>query len=124
MTSLYIELGYTTKLTTKSDVYSFGVLTLEVLMGKQPWDLIPALSSSSGQNRFLKDVLDQRLPLPLDHVAEEVISTMMLALSCIHSNPQSRPSMRHVSQQLSTHRLHILEPLHGIKLYQLMNANE
>ncbi|KAK9220989.1 hypothetical protein WN944_009413 [Citrus x changshan-huyou] len=60
------ELAYTMVMTEKCDVYSFGVVTLEVLMGKHPRDLLSSLSSSSDPKIMLIDVLDQRLPPPID----------------------------------------------------------
>ena len=60
------ELAYTMVMTEKCDVYSFGVVTLEVLMGKHPRDLLSSLSSSSDPKIMLVDVLDQRLPPPVD----------------------------------------------------------
>ncbi|KAI8003386.1 MDIS1-interacting receptor like kinase 2 [Camellia lanceoleosa] len=63
------ELAYSMEVNERCDVYSFGVLTLEVIMGKHPGDLIYSLSSSSSSSSststahgiLLKDVLDQRL---------------------------------------------------------------
>ncbi|RWR97564.1 putative Leucine-rich repeat family protein / protein kinase family protein [Cinnamomum micranthum f. kanehirae] len=114
------ELAYTMKVTEKCDVYSFGVLAFEVLMGKHPGDLILTLhSSSTSQNILLKDVLDQRLSPPSAHTADVVISVAVVALRCIHANPQSRPNMRDVYQKLSSHRLCTLEPFQTITLCHL-----
>ncbi|PSS19506.1 MDIS1-interacting receptor like kinase [Actinidia chinensis var. chinensis] len=44
------ELAYTMEVNAKCDVYSFGVLTLELIMGKHPGDLIFSLSSSSSSS--------------------------------------------------------------------------
>ncbi|KAI8013142.1 MDIS1-interacting receptor like kinase 2 [Camellia lanceoleosa] len=54
------ELANSQKVKVKLDVYSFGVLILEVLMGKQPGDLISSLSSSppTVYGVLLKDILD------------------------------------------------------------------
>ncbi|XP_077252016.1 MDIS1-interacting receptor like kinase 2-like [Tasmannia lanceolata] len=71
------ELAYIMRVTEKCDVYSFGVLTLEVIMGRHPGDIISSLSSSSSsegsQNLWLKDVLDPRLPNPDDQIGNEVV---------------------------------------------------
>ncbi|KAG5552617.1 hypothetical protein RHGRI_010640 [Rhododendron griersonianum] len=64
------------KVTEKCDMYSFGVLALE-------------------------DLLDQRLSPPSPQVEEVVMWIIKLAIACLHSNPQSRPSMHRVSQQLA-----------------------
>ena len=96
----------------KTDFFSFGVVTLEVLMGRHPGDLISYLSSlslspsspSSSTSYFslLKDVLDPRLSPPTDQVVEDVVFAMKLAFACLHANPKSRPTMRQVSQALSS----------------------
>ncbi|KAI9200812.1 hypothetical protein LWI28_013468 [Acer negundo] len=96
------ELAYTMKVTEKCDVYSFGVLALEVIKGKHPGDLIPSLSSPlTRENMVLKDVLDQRLPIPPPEVQDEVIQMLNIAITCLHANPQSRPSMNMIAPLLS-----------------------
>ena len=72
----------------KCDVYSFGVLTLEIIMGKHPGDLISFLSSSSSSsatssaahNILMKDILDLRLEPPENEVLLKVVSIVKLAL--------------------------------------------
>ena len=87
--------------TEKCDVYSFGVLILEVLMGKYPGELIADLHSLVGTNVHLKDVLDDRLSSPTGQkIADELALMVNLAVSCLCTNPQSRPTMRSVCQQL------------------------
>nr|AMM42858.1 LRR-RLK [Vernicia fordii] len=91
------ELAYTAAVTEKCDVYSFGVLTLEVLIGKQPGELISYLQSLT----HLEDVLDGRLSLPSDQqLADKLSCVLTIAFTCLRPNPQSRPSMRNVSQLL------------------------
>ncbi|WRX12575.1 Protein kinase domain - like 10, partial [Theobroma cacao] len=94
------ELAYTMEVNEKCDVYSFGVVALEILMGRHPGDLISSLSSSSSsssqpncQQSLLKDVIDQRLSLPVDDVENNVVSVAKLAFACLHINPQLRPTM-------------------------------
>ncbi|KAK9266424.1 hypothetical protein L1049_012444 [Liquidambar formosana] len=95
------EFAYTMVVTEKCDVFSFGVLALEVMMGKHPGELICYVHSSVDQNIHLKDLLDPRLSLPTDQkMVDELAFLEKLALSCLHDNPQSRPSMQFVSQQL------------------------
>ena len=88
----------------KCDVYSFGVLSLEIIMGKHPGDLTSSLTSSAFTtlNVPLKDVLDQRLSLPMNEAAKEVLSIAKIAIACLNTVPQSRPTMQQVSQELST----------------------
>ncbi|CAL5384359.1 unnamed protein product [Camellia sinensis] len=73
------ELAVTMRVSEKCDVDIFRVLTLEVIMGKHPGNLIsspPSLSWSSLlssksniQGMFLKDILDNRFPTPKNQVA-------------------------------------------------------
>ncbi|XP_024046456.1 MDIS1-interacting receptor like kinase 2 [Citrus clementina] len=94
------ELAYTMAMTEKCDVYSFGVVTLEVLMGKHPRDLLSSLSSSSDPKSMLIDVLDQRLPPPVDQkVIQDILLFSTISFACLQSNPKSRPTMQSVSQE-------------------------
>ena len=112
----------------KCDVYSFEVVTLEVIMGKHPGDLISLLSSSSSSSAttstvhgiLLKDVLDQRLECPRNQVARIVVSTAKLAFACLETNPHSRPTMQQISRELSIERSPLLEMFGEITLGQLL----
>ncbi|XP_043718885.1 MDIS1-interacting receptor like kinase 2-like [Telopea speciosissima] len=115
------ELAYTMRVTEKCDVYSFGVVTFEVMMGKHPGELIPTLRSlssstlpSSEQNILLKDIIDQRISPPINQVAEKLASIMKLVSSCLHENPHSRPTMQHMSQELSI--CSVPKQLHALNL--------
>ncbi|KAK1577308.1 hypothetical protein Q3G72_020574 [Acer saccharum] len=67
-----------------------------------PGDLIPSLSSPlTREIMVLKDVLDQRLPIPPPEVQDEVIQMLNFAITCLHANPQSRPSMNMIAPLLS-----------------------
>ncbi|KAL5812660.1 hypothetical protein ACOSQ3_027610 [Xanthoceras sorbifolium] len=94
-----LELAYTMAVTEKCDVYSFGVLVIEILMGKQPGELISHLNSLHDRSIDLKTVLDPRLlPAITPKLTYELSLMLKIALSCLHSNPQSPPPMRAVSQ--------------------------
>ncbi|XVE81950.1 hypothetical protein DITRI_Ditri15bG0107700 [Diplodiscus trichospermus] len=118
------ELAYGREANEKCDVYSFGVLTLEVIMGKHPEDLLLSLSLpksiTTTHHISLRNLLDDRLQPPEDQVAEEVVFMVKLALSCLQNSQQSRPTMQHVSQKLSAQKPPLLDPLNMIKLEQLL----
>ncbi|OIT21337.1 mdis1-interacting receptor like kinase 2 [Nicotiana attenuata] len=103
------ELAYTMKVNEKSDVYSFGVLSLEVILGHHPGDIIAAISSlssaSSAHGILLKDIIDQRPQAPGKQEAEELIKITKLAFACICQSPQARPTMKQVCVSLSKEKL-------------------
>ena len=109
----------------KCDVYSFGVLLLEVIMGRHPGDLILSLSSpttlATAYGVLLKELLDQRLKLPSDQVAEKVITAVKLAFACLHLSPQSRPSMKQVSVELTKQMPALQSSLNVITVGQLFD---
>lgn len=97
--------------TQKWDVYSFGVLLLELLTGKSP-ELSPTTSTSievpdlvrwvrRGFNEEvpLSDMVDPTL-LQEVHAKKEVLSAFQVALACAESDPEIRPRMRTVSENL------------------------
>ena len=89
--------------TEKCDVYSFGMVALETTMGMHPGELVTSLSSSSTQNITLSDILDSRLSYPKrTRIANDIALIVSLALKCLHSNPQFRPSMQQVSSKLAS----------------------
>ncbi|KAG8480714.1 hypothetical protein CXB51_025408 [Gossypium anomalum] len=104
-TSGYIapELAYTMRADEKCDIYSFGVLTLEVLLGRHPGDLLSSASASMSNDKqvLLQDEIDPRLPPPKNQVAKDIVPAIMIAVSCLNSNPQLRPTMKQVAQALS-----------------------
>ncbi|KAB2602331.1 leucine-rich repeat receptor-like serine/threonine-protein kinase BAM3 [Pyrus ussuriensis x Pyrus communis] len=100
------ELAFTIRVTDKCDIYSFGVVTLKVLMGKHPGNMLESQlleSSKSLKNNaelLLKDLLDRRLEPPTNELAKVVVLVMSLAMACIRTSPRSRPTMFFVSQKL------------------------
>ncbi|KAM5575794.1 hypothetical protein ABKV19_014645 [Rosa sericea] len=126
------ELAYTMEVNEKCDVYSFGVVTLETVMGRHPGDLLSSLSSgaySSSSTALpahqmpVLDVLDQRISPPTREVAGEVVSVLKVAFACLNSSPQSRPTMKQVSQHLSTKRPHLSDPIAMITCGELLACN-
>lgn len=98
---LFAELAYTMKVTEKCDVYSFGVLTLEIIKGEHPGDLVTSLTFASDKKTDLKDLMDHRLPIPHPEIKRVLTSIMILAIRCVKSNPKMRPTMYDVSQQIA-----------------------
>ncbi|MFS7922552.1 putative protein kinase RLK-Pelle-LRR-XI-1 family [Helianthus anomalus] len=88
--------------TDKCDVYSFGVVALETIGGKHPGDLLSSLNHSTSHGTTLEHILDKRLPYPTDRsIEKEVMLVYDVALTCILTDPKSRPTMKKVSWVLS-----------------------
>ena len=128
---LLSELAYTMEVSEKCDVYSFGVVALEAIIGRHPGDLISSFLSSSfslsSHDVLLEDVLDQRLAHPTNRVAEKVVLMAKIALTCLHTSPQSRPTMQQVYQKLLNWKSPSTKPLRMITLRELIdlgNLNE
>ena len=118
----HIELVYTMVVTEKCNVYSFGVMSLEILMGKHPGELLSSLASSKNHDIMLMDILDRRLPPLVDQmVAQDDVLVSSVAFACLHAKPNSRPSMRRVSQEFLACRTLMSKPLHEISIAQLRN---
>nr|WHT50414.1 MDIS1-interacting receptor-like kinase 2 [Cichorium endivia]WHT50415.1 MDIS1-interacting receptor-like kinase 2 [Cichorium endivia]WHT50416.1 MDIS1-interacting receptor-like kinase 2 [Cichorium endivia] len=92
------ELAYTMKVTEKCDVYSFGVLALEVIKGEHPGDIIITLSDDKMK---FEDLLDQRLPIPSTEIKIAFTTIITLAIRCLKNNPEMRPTMYYVSQEMT-----------------------
>ncbi|WRX11637.1 Protein kinase domain - like 10 [Theobroma cacao] len=85
--------------TSFAGTIGFGVLTMEILMGRHPGDLISCLSSSlsapeaNDQKILLQGVIDQRLSPLVRQVAKDVVFATKLAFACLNGNPKFRPTM-------------------------------
>ncbi|XP_076948953.1 uncharacterized protein LOC143621406 [Bidens hawaiensis] len=98
------ELAFNMIVTEKCEVYSFGVVTLEIIGGKHPGDLLSSLNnySTTSHGTRLENILDKRLPYPADKSIEKnIIRVYNVALACILTDPKCRPTMREVCQELS-----------------------
>lgn len=97
------ELAYNIIVNEKCDVYSFGVLALETIGGKHPGDLLTFLNYSNREGATLESIFDKRLPYPTDdrRIKMDILRVYDVALACIRMDPNSRPTMRNVSQELS-----------------------
>lgn len=97
--------------TQKWDVYSFGVVLLELLTGKAP-DSSPAASTSMDVPdlvRWVRKGFEQESPLSeiVDpsmlhevHAKKEVLAAFHVALQCTEGDPEVRPRMKTVSENL------------------------
>ncbi|KAF6994527.1 hypothetical protein CFC21_011204 [Triticum aestivum] len=125
------ELAYL-RVTTKCDVYSFGVVAMEILTGKFPGGLISSLYSldeaqagvgKSAALLLVRDLVDQRLDGPAEQMAAQVVFIFVVALSCVRTNPDARPDMRTVAQELSARRRSTLDkPFAGIMIGDLVSS--
>ncbi|MBA0666392.1 hypothetical protein Goklo_002804, partial [Gossypium klotzschianum] len=95
----------TGRATPCTDVFAFGAFMLEVACGRRP------ILQSPTDNVILVDwvyscwckgdILEAKDPyLGSDYAAEEVELVLKLGLICSHSQPEARPTMRHVVQIL------------------------
>ncbi|XP_022680125.1 probable leucine-rich repeat receptor-like protein kinase At1g35710 isoform X2 [Setaria italica] len=106
----YIDPEYfqTSELTAKSDVYSFGILLLEILSshGPQDWNVLMNHQQSSvvqwALEKFYDDLMNEILDYRMeDRVAGEVLRDWLsLALSCVASRGNDRPSIEVVGERL------------------------
>ncbi|KAJ9561073.1 hypothetical protein OSB04_006233 [Centaurea solstitialis] len=95
------EFAYTMRVTEKCDVYSFGVLTLEVIKGQHPHDLIEVLLSSFSEKVDSNDLMDHRIAPPSLRTKKVLESVIMVAIECLQTVPERRPTMYQVSTRLS-----------------------
>ncbi|KAF3457614.1 hypothetical protein FNV43_RR02272 [Rhamnella rubrinervis] len=98
------EYGYMMKITEKSDVYSYGVVVLEVLTGKQPID--PTIPDGLHVVDWVRhkrggiEVLDPSLLSRPESEVEEMMQALGIALLCVNSSPDERPTMKDVAAML------------------------
>lgn len=98
--------------TQKWDVYSFGVVLLELLTGKSPEFSPPTTSTSTEildmvgwvrkgfeEEKPLSDLVDPLL-LQEVHAKKEVLAVFHVALACTERDPEVRPRMKTVSENL------------------------
>lgn len=104
----------------KGDVYAFGVLLLELVTGKSPNS---GSLTQGGTNidslvqwvqahvpHDVEAVLDPRLSGSEDHVQDEMISLLNIAMPCVSNLPEKRPHMVEVVSSISNLRKHELDP--------------
>ncbi|CAN7025490.1 unnamed protein product [Brassica rapa subsp. trilocularis] len=112
------EYGYSLKIREKSDVYSYGVVLLEVLTGKQPID--PTIQDGLHIVDWVKkmrdiQVIDKGLLARPECDVQEMMQTLGVALLCVNTMPEDRPTMRDVSAMLSEIRQGREESTKGVE---------
>ncbi|XP_031270464.1 L-type lectin-domain containing receptor kinase I.8-like [Pistacia vera] len=96
------ELLQTGKATTSTDVFAFGAFMLEVACGRRPIEPgmvdLAAWVIDCWKRGAILGVSDPRLEGM--YVEEQMELVLKLGLLCSHSNPETRPSMKQVTQYL------------------------
>lgn len=103
------EYAYTLNVDEKSDIYSFGVVLMELLTGRKPVD--PEFGEAVNIVEWVRDkirtkegmvqALDSNIGAMCNHVQEEMILVLRIALLCTSKLPRDRPSMRDVVTMLA-----------------------
>ncbi|KAJ7959504.1 Receptor-like kinase [Quillaja saponaria] len=95
------------KITQKSDVYSFGVLLLEMLTGKTPLQYqgydnavdLPRWVKSVVREEWTAEVFEEEL-IKGQHVEEEMVQILQIALACVTKVPDLRPTMDQTARMI------------------------
>ena len=91
----------------KWDVYSYGVILLEMITSRLPvvqvgsseMDLVHWIQLCIEEKKPLSEVLDPYLVQDADK-DDEIIAVIKIAMACIQTSPEKRPTMRHVGDAL------------------------
>ncbi|XP_016460187.2 putative LRR receptor-like serine/threonine-protein kinase At4g37250 [Nicotiana tabacum] len=100
------------KFTQKCDIYSFGIVLLEILTGRLPdggseddgKGLESHVRKVFKQERPLSEIIDPAL-LNEVHAKKQVVAAFHIALNCTELDPELRPRMRTVTDNLDRIKL-------------------
>ncbi|KVH91537.1 hypothetical protein Ccrd_006441, partial [Cynara cardunculus var. scolymus] len=100
----YMQSG---RATEKTDVYSFGVLMLEVISGKRPTDasfIEKGLNIVGWLNYLItEDRQREIIDVNCEGVESETLNALLsVAIQCVSSTPEDRPTMHRVVQTLES----------------------
>ncbi|KAG6495500.1 hypothetical protein ZIOFF_043325 [Zingiber officinale] len=98
------EYGYTLKVNQKSDIYSFGVVLMELLTGRRPvevefgegQDIVGWVKEKLRRDQGIEELLDATAGARCEHVRDEMLLVLRIAVLCTGRSPKDRPSMRDV----------------------------
>nr|XP_043629691.1 serine/threonine-protein kinase-like protein At5g23170 [Erigeron canadensis] len=110
----YLDPNYTTpcKLSTKNDVFSFGVVLLEIISGtkaidvsREPASIVEWSLGLTEENKIM-DICDKRVKMSR-HMEGVIQSLLVLAIQCVSSDEELRPSMTEVVTKMERSRFPI-----------------